>query len=103
MTDTTTAAPVADAPVAAAAGLGRCLIVADRGHVWAAEDATFDDQWAHLKQARAVRRWGTTEGLNQLANEGPRGTTKLDAPADLRVSLRALIAAIPCEAEKWTA
>jgi hypothetical protein len=79
------------------------LIVADRGHVWAAQDVTFDDRWAYLKQARAVRRWGTTEGLNQLANQGPLATTRLDAAADLRVSLRALIAVIPCEAEKWSA
>lgn len=105
MNDTTTqAAPATEAGAAVDPGaLGRCIVNADRGHVWAAESATFDDRWAYLKNARAVRRWGTTEGLNQLANEGPRDATRLDAAADLQVSLRALIAVIPCEAEKWSA
>jgi hypothetical protein len=104
MTDTNTLEqPAVGVAGETSTGLGRCLITADRGHVWVAESATFDQNWAYLKKARAVRRWGTTEGLNQLANEGPKARTQIDAAADLRVSLRALIAVIPCEAEKWSA
>jgi len=101
MTDTATAAlaPTAVDPNT----LGRCLVVADRGFVWTAESAVFDADWAHLKNAQAVRRWGTTEGLNQLAAQGPLPSTKLDAPADLQVSRKAVIAVIPCEAAKWPA
>ena len=100
MTDTQTL----DAPAAEAkTGIGRVLVVADRGHVWAAENVTFDDDFARLTNARAVRRWGTSEGLNQLAKQGPLASTRLDAAADLLVSRRALIAVIPCEAEKWAA
>lgn len=83
-------------------GLGRVLVVADRGHVWAAQDATFDADFIRLKKARAVRRWGTSEGLNELAQKGPLPNTRLDAAADVLVSRRALIAVVPCEAEKWT-
>lgn len=81
---------------------GLALIVADRGHVWVGQAIT-DDNWVHITAARAVRRWGTTQGLNELAAKGPQPNSKIDAPADLKVSRRALIAIIPCEAEKWPA
>lgn len=81
---------------------GLSLVVADRGFVWVGETVTTED-WVEIKSARCVRRWGTSEGLNQLAKEGPLRDTKLDAPADLKVSRKALIAIIPCEAEKWAA
>jgi hypothetical protein len=104
MTDTETLdRPAADDAAQVSAGLGRALVVADRGFVWAAEDVTLDDDFARLKNARAVRRWGTSEGLNELAKKGPLPNTRLDAPADLLVSRRALIAVVPCEADKWTA
>ncbi len=81
---------------------GLALVVADRGHVWIGHVVT-DGDWAHVKDARAVRRWGTSEGLNELATKGPLTNTRLDAPADLKVSQKALIAIIPCEAAKWAA
>ncbi len=81
---------------------GLSLVVADRGFVWVGEAITTAD-WVEIKNARCVRRWGTANGLNQLAKEGPLKETKLDAPADLKVSRKALIAIIPCEAEKWAA
>lgn len=104
MTDTETLdRPAAGDVVETSTGLGRALVVADRGFVWAAEDVSLDDDFARLKNARAVRRWGTSEGLNELAKKGPLPNTRLDAPADLLVSRRALIAVVPCEADKWTA
>lgn len=83
--------------------LGRTIVVADRGFVWTAEGVSFDADFAYLTGAQAIRRWGTTEGLNQLANEGPQPSTKLDAKADLQVSRKAVIALIPSEAAKWPA
>lgn len=104
MTDTLTPQAPADTEVSEVrSGMGRHLVVADRGHVWAAEDVKFDDDFARLKNARAVRRWGTSEGLNELAQKGPLTNTRLDAAADVLVSRRALIALIPCEADTWTA
>lgn len=52
---------------------GLSLIVADRGHVWVG--SVTEDQstyWITIEGARAVRRWGTAEGLNELATKGPR-------------------------------
>lgn len=81
---------------------GLALVIADRGFVWVG-DVTTSPDWVHIKDARPVRRWGTTEGLGQLAKEGPLLNTRLDAPADTKVARRALIAIIPCEASKWNA
>lgn len=81
--------------------LGRCLVVADRGFVWTAAAARIDDDWAYLTGAQAVRRWGTSQGLNELAQKGPLPNTRLDAKTDLQVSRRAIIAVIPSEADTW--
>lgn len=81
---------------------GLALVVADRGFVWVGKAST-DPDWVHIEGARCVRRWGTSEGLNELAAKGPLTNTRLDAAADLKVSRKALIAIIPCEAEKWSA
>ncbi len=88
-----------NAPKCATENHGHAIVVADRGHVWVG-DATTDDKWCHIKGARAIRLWGTTNGLNQLANEGPLSGTKLDAAADLRVSAKAVIAIIPTK-DRW--
>lgn len=90
------------APTTPAETHGLCLVVADRGFVWVGEVTTSDD-WVSISKARAVRRWGTTEGLNELANKGPLPNTRLDAPAELKVSRKALIALIPCEQSRWAA
>lgn len=79
------------------------LVVADRGHVWVGRVTHEADGFTHIAGARIVRRWGTTDGLNQLANEGPRSNTQLDAAADVQVRTGAVIYIIPCEAEKWAA
>lgn len=81
---------------------GLALVVADRGFVWVGKTTT-DPDWVHITAARAVRRWGTSEGLNELAGKGPLTNTRLDAAADLKVSRKALIAIIPCEVDKWPA
>lgn len=79
---------------------GLSLVVADRSHVWVGRAVDCSD-YTEITDARIVRRWGTTRGLNQLANEGPTGDTELDAPATVKVARRAVIAIIPCEAAAW--
>lgn len=78
---------------------GPCLVVADRGHVWVGH-LTRKADGHHVQGARAVRRWGTTAGLNELVS-GPKEATKLDAAADLIIADRAVIAIIPVEAAAW--
>ena len=86
-------------PESSVKSFGHAIVVADRGHVWVG-DITVDNDWCLIKSARAIRFWGTTKGLNQLANEGPQSGTKLDAAADLRINMKALIAIIPTK-ERW--
>lgn len=81
---------------------GKAIVVADRGWVWVG-DVTTDGDFTLIKGGQCVRRWGTTEGLAELASKGPRPNTRLDAPADVKVSSRAVIAIVPCEASAWSA
>lgn len=81
---------------------GLCLVIADRGWVWVGEVET-DSGFAYIKGARTVRRWGTTQGVGQLASQGPTSNTTLDAPADMKVRFGAVIALVPCEQSKWSA
>jgi hypothetical protein len=55
-----------------------------------------------LTNASVIRRWGTSNGLGQLAAEGPLENTKLD-PCNGAVEFDYLtvIATIECNEEKW--
>ncbi len=79
---------------------GMAMVIADRGHVWVGK-VTTDADWAHIEGGRIIRLWGTTKGLNELV-KGPLSGTKVDSPADLKVSRKAIIAIVPVEAEKWS-
>lgn len=97
------AALVSDEPTAAADTSvdGYAIVIADRGHVWVGATTVTND-WVTIADARAIRRWGTTQGLNELAQKGPLAETKLDAASTVRVSRKAVIALIPTESAKWT-
>jgi len=72
------------------------IVVADRGHVWVCKSATETPNWLHLANARIIRQWGTTNGLNSLVS-GPTENTVLDDTAPIvSVAMRAVIAVIPC-------
>jgi len=77
--------------------MNRTIVIGNAGHVWVAEQVTKDDMFFHLHNARTIRIWGTSRGLNQLAAEGPSKETVLDAQTDI-ISLlhHATIALVPC-------
>ena len=79
---------------------GVSIVIADRGHVWVGDVVT-QGEWCVISKASAVRLWGTTKGLGEIAQGGPTSKTVLDPVGEVRVSMRALIAVIPCEASKW--
>lgn len=81
---------------------GLALVIADRGWVFVGQ-VTSDFEFVTIAGARCVRRWGTSEGLGELAIKGPRPNTVLDAPADVKIASRALIAIVPCEPSAWNA
>ena len=81
------------------------ILILDRGHVWVCrcpEPQNFA-LWLPVTDARTIRRWGTTQGLAELVR-GPLEGTQLDALLPTAtVPVRAVLAVIDCEEEKWAA
>ena len=78
------------------------IVVCDRGHVLVGVVDPHPSLAFHwlVSPGRAIRRWGTTEGLAQLS-AGPREQTKLDALGTFEVPWRAVLFFIIAEEEKW--
>jgi len=71
------------------------IVVLDRGFVYVGTVALTKD-WCTITNAQNIRRWGTTRGLGQLAQEGPQPNTVLDPAGTVRAPMRAVIAMIDC-------
>jgi len=80
---------------------GYAIVVADRGFVYVG-NVEMDDRFCVITSAKNIRRWGTTNGLGELAQEGPRDQTVLDTVGTVRIPARAVISIIDTEAKKWT-
>lgn len=76
------------------------IIIAPRGWVWVGY-YEMDGDMVVLTHARNVRVWGTTEGLLQLAAEGPLPQTKLDGKGTYRIHVLSA-QQLDCNPEKWT-
>lgn len=79
---------------------GLAIVIADRGHVWIGR-VTLRDGFATITHGAAIRIWGTTNGLGQLAKTGPTENTKLDPVPVVIVRDDAVIAYLPCEEAPW--
>ncbi len=75
------------------------IVVLDRGFVFVGR-VTRTDTEMYIDDARCIRKWGTEEGLGQLAN-GPLTETKLDAKCTVRPQLKAVMFTIACNQAKW--
>ena len=80
---------------------GFAIVVCDRGYVFAG-DCVIDESFCVIKNAKNVRKWGTTKGLGELIN-GPLAGTVLDDYGVVRVPMRAVINIIDVDAAKWNA
>jgi hypothetical protein len=80
---------------------GFAIIVCDRGYVYVG-DCTIDESFCVIKNAKNIRKWGTTKGLGEL-KDGPLHGTVLDDFGTVRVPMRAIISVIDAEAKKWSA
>lgn len=79
---------------------GLQIVILDRGFVFVGDVAT-DNDWVTVSNAKNVRRWGTSQGLGELAARGPQPETKLDMGGTIKAPHRALIGMIACEAASW--
>jgi hypothetical protein len=75
--------------------LGQHIAVLDRGFVYVGEIEEYPDR-LHIKNARNIRKWGTTDGLGELRN-GPLTTTQLDTVGEVVVFKHAVLHLIPCK------
>lgn len=76
------------------------IAVLDRGFVYVGLCAVADGVLT-ITKAQNVRRWGTSAGLGQLAQQGPQSATKLDAAGTVRAPLSSVMHLIDCTATAW--
>ena len=80
---------------------GLNIVILDRGFVYVG-DVSIEGDWLLIDNAKNVRRWGTLQGLGELAAKGPQPETKLDLGGSIKVPMRAVIGLLKCEASSWT-
>ena len=76
------------------------ICVLDRGWV-AVGNLEKDGSYYLLCNASFIRRWGTTQGLGEIAKDGPTKDTILDKTPMLKFHESHLIFTISCNEEKW--
>ena len=93
-------AGAANAPSQAYTQHGLQLAILDRGFIYVGDVKT-DAEWCVISNAKNVRRWGTKEGLGELALKGPLPDTQLDDTGTVRAPMKSLIALIACDQRNW--
>lgn len=78
------------------------IVVLDRGFVYVGR-VEIADGMVTITKAKCVRRWGTSNGLGELAAEGPKTRTTLDEAGTVVAPLTALIHLITCNSAAWPA
>lgn len=59
--------------------------------------------YLEIFDAAVIRRWGTTNGLGEIAMGGPTSDTVLDGCPRIKVEKTAIIYTIDCVCEAWNA
>ena len=54
-----------------------------------------------LVKAHCIRRWGTTKGLGELANDGPLSNTVLEPAGTVRFHRLTVVAMLDAKEAKW--
>jgi hypothetical protein len=78
------------------------IVVLQRGWVAVGRFAQGDAGACTLSSAHVVRRWGTTKGLGELAENGPRPETKLDKAGTIRFHELTAVAMFDAAPAKWS-
>ena len=88
-------------PTAPSDDMGVRIVVLQRGWVVVGHARRFGPRVVVSKCA-VVRRWGTTNGLGQLASGGPiPGTTVLDACPDVECLEQEIVLSMKCDPTRW--
>lgn len=78
------------------------IAVLDRGFVYVGY-CRLDGDILTITNAHNIRRWGTANGLGELALNGPLPNTKINEVGTVHAPARAVIHLIDLPAEKWAA
>jgi hypothetical protein len=76
------------------------ICVLERGWVMIGQLEKDGDEYL-LINGSVIRRWGTTQGLGELASKGPLPETKLEKISLVRFNKSQLIFTISCDESKW--
>ena len=76
------------------------IVILQRGWVMVGKFSQVNSQ-CRLDNAAVIRKWGTTNGLGEIADGGPTKHTVLDKTPPVEFHEMTVIATIQCRAEKW--
>ncbi len=76
------------------------IVILQRGRVIVGR-LTLAGDYGVLTDAQCVRRWGTTDGLGQLAAQGPQENTTLDPQPVTRFHVLTSVEIIACNEAAW--
>lgn len=76
------------------------ILVLQRGWVIVG-DVTKKGDYLTVTNCSIIRVWGTTEGLGEIALNGPTAKTKLDPCGDITVHVLTTVMVMDINAEKW--
>lgn len=84
----------------------RVIVVLQRGWVFTGKYSQ-DEYIGTLKDAACIRRWGTSQGLGELAEQGPRtendtnGPTIFDPSPDITFHIREVVFVMNTNEANW--
>lgn len=96
LTDGNAAKPIA--PSYEYEGFG--IVVVNRAWIYAGQ-IKHDGTWCVVDGAKNIRRWGTTNGLGQLAKYGPQKETELDEYGLVCIPATSVIFIIDSDSSLW--
>lgn len=76
------------------------IVVLHRGFVFVGK-VTDEENEVVIRDAQNIRRWGTSYGLGQIAEEGPQKETRLDPSGVIRCHPLAVVCRYDCKPEVW--
>lgn len=76
------------------------IVILQRGWVAVGYFTQKDDE-CELNKASIIRKWGTTKGLGEIAQQGPTKNTVLDSCPTLRFHRMTVISTMDCVESKW--
>lgn len=77
------------------------IVVLQRGWVVVGEYVARGPNHMGVTRPYVIRRWGTNKGLGQLAQHGPRSSTKLDPALPMQWHLYAEVAVMDVNNDVW--